>query len=42
MNTIGYNVIAQNGWIVKKYADGKIKRLTPIQTVKRSGTIRLD
>jgi len=30
MEIMGYNVIAQNGWVVKKYADGTIEKIEPI------------
>ena len=29
---MGYNVIAQDGWVVKKYADGQIEKIKPIHT----------
>ena len=30
MQIMGYLVIAQDGWVVKKYADGRIERIEPI------------
>jgi hypothetical protein len=30
MEVMGYIVIAQDGWVVKKYADGRIEKLEPI------------
>ena len=30
MQIMGYNVIAQGGWVVKKYADGRIEKIEPI------------
>jgi len=30
MLTMGYTVIALDGWIVKKYPDGRIERISPI------------
>lgn len=30
MQVMGYTVIAQNGWIVKKYADGRIEEIEPL------------
>jgi len=42
MDTMGYNVIAQNGWVVKKHKDGTIEFLEEIKTPAHSGTISLD
>jgi hypothetical protein len=41
LHLIGYNVIAQNGWVVKKYVSGKIVRIARIQPRKKR-TIVLD
>ncbi len=30
MQIMGYIVIAQNGWVVKKYADGRVEQIEPI------------
>ena len=30
MQVMGYIVIAQNGWVVKKYADGRIEQIEPL------------
>lgn len=32
MKIMGYIVIAKDGWVVKKYADGSIEKLSPIET----------
>lgn len=32
MKVMGYNVIAKDGWIVKKFADGRIRRISKLQT----------
>ena len=30
MQVMGYVIIARNGWVVKKYADGRVETITPI------------
>lgn len=30
MNTMGYNIIAENGWVVKVYVDGKKEKIKKI------------
>lgn len=42
MHVMGYTVIAENGWVIKKYADGRIEKISPIETVKTNGSIALD
>jgi hypothetical protein len=42
MNTMGYNVIAQNGWVVKKHKDGSIELIEEIKTSDHPGPISLD
>ncbi|TSD67759.1 hypothetical protein FFF34_010335 [Inquilinus sp. KBS0705] len=42
MDTMGYNVIAQNGWIVKKYRDGTIEFIEEIKTSDHTGPVILD
>lgn len=42
MNTMGYTIIAQEGWIVKKNQDGSVERIEQIQTPIHSGPIALD
>ena len=36
---MGYNVIAQDGWVVKKYSDGLIEKIKPIQTATVSSLV---
>jgi hypothetical protein len=31
MEIMGYNIIAQDGWIVKKHANGVIERVSPLE-----------
>lgn len=31
MELMGYNIIAKDGWIVKKYADGRIEPVSPLE-----------
>ena len=31
MAIMGYVVIAKDGWVVKKYADGTIEKMTPLE-----------
>ena len=42
MQLMGYTIIADNGWVVKKYADGRIEKISPIETVNTNGTLALD
>jgi hypothetical protein len=42
MHVMGYTVIAENGWVIKKYADGRIEKLSPIETVNTNRSIALD
>ena len=42
MRVMGYNVIAQDGWVVKKFADGSIVRLHELEEVRDNGEILLD
>jgi len=42
MQVMGYTVIAENGWVIKKYADGRIEKMSQIETVNTNGTIALD
>ncbi|HUX84077.1 MAG TPA: hypothetical protein VMV20_02505 [Chitinophagaceae bacterium] len=41
MRVMGYVIVAQDGWIVKKFADGVIERIQPI-TPAEILDIRLD
>ena len=42
MDTMGYNVIALDGWVVKKYKDGTVERIEEIQTSTHSEPLSLD
>lgn len=42
MEVMGYLIIAQDGWLVKKFADGRIERLSPIEQVNTNETFALD
>jgi hypothetical protein len=42
MHVMGYTVIAENGWVIRKYADGRIEKLSRIETVNTNGSIALD
>ncbi len=42
MDTMGYNIIAQNGWVVKKHRDGTIELIEEIKTPAHLGPILLD
>ncbi|SDP94834.1 hypothetical protein SAMN05428975_4004 [Mucilaginibacter sp. OK268] len=42
MEAMGYNVIAQDGWIVKKYQDGSIEQINPINAPADLGPVTLD
>ena len=42
MDTMGYTVIALNGWVVKKHQDGTIERIEEIKTPAHSGPLSLD
>ncbi len=42
MQLMGYTVIAHRGWIVKKFADGRIEKISAIKPVKTNGILALD
>jgi len=42
MDVMGYTIVAHKGWVVKKYADGKIEKITPLATAKENTNINLD
>ena len=42
MDIMGYNVVAQDGWVVKKHKDGTIELIEKIKTPDHSGPISLD
>jgi hypothetical protein len=41
MKVMGYNVIAENGWVVKVYADGRREQIKEIPKVARPEKIIL-
>ena len=41
MELQGYNVVAEDGWVVKVYADGTKEKIKKIATVKRPAHITL-
>jgi len=42
MDVMGYTVVAQDGWVVKKYADGTIEKLEPLAKQEETSNINLD
>jgi len=42
MKVMGYTVIADNGWVVKKYEDGQIEKISRIEKVNSNGGLALD
>lgn len=42
MQLMGYTVIAKSGWVVKKYADGKIEKISKIEQINSGNAISLD
>lgn len=42
MKTNGYVVIAQDGWVVKKYSDGNIERLEQLELHQQNLKVILD
>jgi hypothetical protein len=42
MDTMGYNVIAHEGWVVKKYKDGTIEFIEEIKIPDNLGPLSLD
>lgn len=42
MRRMGYIVIAQDGWVIKKYADGRIEKLSQLETALNDQPIILD
>ena len=35
MKVMGYNVIVQDGWVVKKFANGHIKKISKLETTNK-------
>ncbi len=42
MEVMGYVVIAEDGWLVKKYADGRIEKISPIERANPNESLVLD
>ena len=42
METIGYIIVARDGWIVKEYQDGTIERIKELETVDGNQELNLD
>ena len=42
MEVMGYTIIAHDGWIVKKHANGNIEKISPLEPVNTNGTLALD
>ena len=42
MKLMGYTVIAHGGWVVRKYQDGHIERISPLETANTNGNLTLD
>lgn len=42
MQQMGYNVIVKRGWVVKKYADGRIERIEQLRKTSSKKALALD
>jgi len=42
MKIMGYTIIAHEGWVVKKYQDGTIEKLSKIERARKPRKIQLD
>jgi len=42
MELMGYVVIAKDGWVVKKFADGRIEKISPLELENVNYELRLD
>jgi len=42
MKVMGYTVIAHEGWVVRKYEDGHIEKISRIEIVNSNGNLALD
>jgi len=42
MKLMGYTVIAHEGWVVRKYEDGHIEKISRIEIVNSNGSLALD
>ena len=39
MAVMGFNVVAHDGWVVKRFQDGRIERITPIKPAENNEVI---
>ena len=42
LRVMGYTVVAENGWVVKRFVDGHIEKVSPIEEINRNGSLALD
>ena len=42
MELMGYVVIAHDGWVVKKFADGRMEKISPLDLSNIDDELRLD
>jgi hypothetical protein len=42
MHVMGYTVVAHNGWLVRKNADGTIQKIKPLAPKEKNVNINLD
>lgn len=42
MEAMGYIVVAHEGWVVKKYADGNIEKIARLENQEENARISLD
>lgn len=42
MKVIGYNVIVQGDWVVKKHQDGTIEKISKLEKVKLNRNLQID
>lgn len=42
MKVMGYVLIAEEGWLVKKHADGHIEKISPIEKANSNESLVLD
>ena len=42
LEVMGYTVVAHEGWVVKKYADGTIEKIIPLANQEENSSISLD
>ncbi len=42
METVGYIVVARDGWVVKEYQDGTVERIEVLETADGNQELTLD